>query len=182
MPRLKTPLANIVGGSVSLRCSVVGARGGKEAALQLERRGGEHSRPCLPIPPKELNVKSNVDCIRMQPSIRWSIKENVDCSREAEPSRDKLNKVGQVATLTHDTLGLGSNDLFEHGPEHGLVPVCSFFLFVYYCEALLEQRAARCVVAPGKVRAIKTTKITPEGKSSIFLEITEAFGCFLLVL
>lgn len=34
-----------------------------------------------------------------------------------------------------------------------------------------------------KVRAIKTIKITPEGKSSIFfLEITEAFGCFLLVL
>ena len=28
-----------------------------------------------------------------------------------EPSRDKLNKVGQVATPTHDTLGLGSNDL-----------------------------------------------------------------------
>ena len=55
------------------RCSVVGARGGKEAALHLERRGGEPSRPCLPIPPKELNVKSNVDCIRMQPSIRWSI-------------------------------------------------------------------------------------------------------------
>jgi hypothetical protein len=63
-----------------------GARGGLgEAALHLERRGGEHSRPCLPIPPKELNAKSNVDCIRMQPSIRWSAKENVDCSREAEP-------------------------------------------------------------------------------------------------
>ena len=28
-----------------------------------------------------------------------------------EPSRDKLNKVGQVATPTHDALGLGSNDL-----------------------------------------------------------------------
>ena len=28
-----------------------------------------------------------------------------------EPSRDKLNKVGQVATPTHDTLGLGSIDL-----------------------------------------------------------------------
>ena len=62
-----------------------GARGGLgEAALHSETRGGEHSSPCLPIPPKELNVKSNVDCIRMQPSIRWSIKENVDCSREAE--------------------------------------------------------------------------------------------------
>ena len=62
-----------------------GARGGLgEAALHSETRGGEHSSPCLPIPPKELNVKSNVDCIRMQPSIRWSTKENVDCSREAE--------------------------------------------------------------------------------------------------
>jgi hypothetical protein len=57
-----------------------------EAALHSERRGGEHSRQCLPIPPKELNAKSNVDCIRMQPSIRWNVKENVDCSREAELS------------------------------------------------------------------------------------------------
>ena len=34
------------------RCSVVGARGGKEVALHLERRGGEPPRPCLPIPPQ----------------------------------------------------------------------------------------------------------------------------------
>jgi hypothetical protein len=65
--------------------ALFGARGGRgEAALHLEWRGGEHPRPCLPIPPKELNAKSNVDCIRMQPSIRWNVKENVDCSREAE--------------------------------------------------------------------------------------------------
>ena len=65
--------------------ALFGARGGLgEEALHSETRGGEHSSPCLPIPPKELNVKSNVDCIRMQPSIRWIISENVDCSREAE--------------------------------------------------------------------------------------------------
>jgi hypothetical protein len=71
--------------------ALFGARGGRgEAALHLERRGGEHSRPCLPIPPKELSAKSNVDCIRMQPSIRWNAVLNVDCSRGAEILRSLL--------------------------------------------------------------------------------------------
>jgi hypothetical protein len=64
----------------------LGPRGGVGRQLCIWRGGGgEHSRPSLPIPPKELNVKSNVDCIRMQPSICWNVKEDVDCSREAEP-------------------------------------------------------------------------------------------------